>query len=94
MIHKMKEPICMSFGITEEQAHKLILLVKDDWKKYVGGGYHIGEIYRKILNNPDLTESEKAFLCTHVAQHGEIFLVKYMVLNEPAQVFADYLGFK
>ena len=95
MIHSTGKPICVSFGIPEERAHKLIVdIVRDDWikltSKQMGKDFTLGSIYETILKC-DLPEHEKCFLCTHVAQNWELYEIRELFLKNDAYGFMKKL---
>jgi len=99
MIHTIPETaVCERFGISTVDAHELVnTWAKDDWNRLISGkegsDFTVCDIYARILKNAFLKENEKCFLCTHVAQHWEIFVLRYTFENDDPNAFIKLLGY-
>jgi hypothetical protein len=98
MIHSTGSPVCISFGLTSEEAKELVIRwVKDDWTKLIEGKeaekFTVGHIYKRVLENGFLRENEKCFLCCHVAQHWQMFSMRYAVDTNNHSEFMRLLGY-
>jgi hypothetical protein len=98
VIHTSGTAICECFGISEIDAQSLIdMWVLNDWKKLTSGKegkeFGIGHIYVCIMENAFLKENERCFLCTHVAQNWENYVLRKTFENENPKELLKILGY-